>query len=66
MAMAFADLLNQEAKELEALGANIIRFDEPAFNVFMDDVKERGIIALEHAAAGLPAKQLFTFVTATA
>jgi 5-methyltetrahydropteroyltriglutamate--homocysteine methyltransferase len=56
MAMAFADLLNQEARELEALGADIIQFDEPAFNVFMTDVKEWGVTALERAAAGLSCK----------
>jgi 5-methyltetrahydropteroyltriglutamate--homocysteine methyltransferase len=53
MAMAFADLLNQEARELEALGVDVIQFDEPAFNVFMDEVNEWGIPALERAAAGL-------------
>ncbi len=56
MAMAFADVLNQEAKELVALGADIIQFDEPAFNVFMDDVKEWGVEALERAADGLGCK----------
>ncbi len=53
MAMAFADLLNQEAKELEALGVDVIQFDEPAFNVYMDQVRDWGIEALERAAAGL-------------
>ncbi len=53
MAMAFADLLNAEAKELEAAGADVIQFDEPAFNAFMDDVNNWGIAALERAAAGL-------------
>jgi 5-methyltetrahydropteroyltriglutamate--homocysteine methyltransferase len=53
MAMAFADALNAEAKELEAAGVDLIQFDEPAFNVFMDDVNEWGIAALERAAAGL-------------
>jgi 5-methyltetrahydropteroyltriglutamate--homocysteine methyltransferase len=53
MAMAFANVLNAEARELEALGADVIQFDEPAFNVFMTDVKEWGIAALEAAAAGL-------------
>ncbi len=56
MAMAFAELLNQEAKELEALGVDVIQFDEPAFNVFMDDVNDWGIAALEAAAAGLKCK----------
>ena len=53
MAMAFAKVLNAEARELEALGADVIQFDEPAFNVFMTDVKEWGVAALEAAAAGL-------------
>jgi 5-methyltetrahydropteroyltriglutamate--homocysteine methyltransferase len=53
MAMAFAELLNEEAKELEAAGADIVQFDEPAFNVFMDDVNEWGIDTLNRAVAGL-------------
>jgi 5-methyltetrahydropteroyltriglutamate--homocysteine methyltransferase len=53
MAMAFADLLNQEARALEHDGIDVIQFDEPAFNVFMDEVTEWGIPALERAAAGL-------------
>jgi len=53
MAMAFAGLLNQEARELEAEGVDLIQFDEPAFNVFMDDVKEWGIAALHKAIEGL-------------
>lgn len=53
MAMAFAELLNQEARELEAKGVDLIQFDEPAFNAFMDDVNEWGVAALEKAAEGL-------------
>ena len=53
MAMGFADILNQEAKELVAAGVDIIQFDEPAFNVFMDDVQEWGIAALHRAIDGL-------------
>ena len=53
MAMAFADLLNQEARALEADGVDVIQFDEPAFNVFMDDVKAWGIDALHRAIDGL-------------
>ena len=56
MAMAFAELLNEEARELDALGVNLIQFDEPAFNVFMDDVKEWGIAALHRAIEGLSCK----------
>jgi 5-methyltetrahydropteroyltriglutamate--homocysteine methyltransferase len=53
MAFAFAELLNAEAKELEKDGVDVIQFDEPAFNVFMDEVNAWGIAALERAAAGL-------------
>ena len=53
MAMAFADLLNQEARALEADGVDIVQFDEPAFNVYMKDVNVWGLRALERAAQGL-------------
>ena len=53
MAMAFADLLNQEARALEADGVDVVQFDEPAFNVYMKDVNAWGLEALERAAAGL-------------
>jgi 5-methyltetrahydropteroyltriglutamate--homocysteine methyltransferase len=53
MAFAFAELLNQEAKALQADGIDVVQFDEPAFNVYMDEVKDWGIQALEHAAEGL-------------
>ena len=56
MAMAFADLLNQEARELDTLGVDLIQFDEPAFNVFMNDVNDWGIAALERAMKGLRCK----------
>jgi len=53
LAMAFAALLNEEARALEADGVDVIQFDEPAFNVYMDAVKEWGVAALERAADGL-------------
>jgi 5-methyltetrahydropteroyltriglutamate--homocysteine methyltransferase len=53
MAMAFAELLNEEARALEAQGVDVIQFDEPAFNVYMDDVKRWGIDALHRAIEGL-------------
>jgi len=56
MAMAFAALLNEEALELEAAGVDVIQFDEPAFNVFMNDVKAWGIEALHRATEGLKCK----------
>jgi 5-methyltetrahydropteroyltriglutamate--homocysteine methyltransferase len=56
MAMAFADLLNQEARALEKDGIDVIQFDEPAFNVFMDDVGGWGIEAMHRAIDGLKCK----------
>lgn len=56
MAWEFATILNQEAKELEAAGVDVIQFDEPAFNVFFDEVADWGIAALERACEGLKAE----------
>jgi len=56
MAMAFAELLNQEALALQADGVDIIQFDEPAFNVYMAEAADWGVKALERAAHGLTCK----------
>jgi 5-methyltetrahydropteroyltriglutamate--homocysteine methyltransferase len=56
LAMAFAELLNQEALALQAQGVDVIQFDEPAFNVYMDDVKAWGIDALHRCIEGLTCK----------
>src|SRR5277367_1249592 len=56
MAMRFAELLNEEARELAAIGVDVIQFDEPAFNVYMEAVTQWGITALERAATGLTCK----------
>jgi 5-methyltetrahydropteroyltriglutamate--homocysteine methyltransferase len=53
LAMAFAELLNEEARGLEADGVDVVQFDEPAFNVYMDAVREWGIAALHRAIEGL-------------
>ena len=53
LAMVFAELLNREARALEKDGVDVIQFDEPAFNVYLSDVKQWGIKALERAAKGL-------------
>jgi 5-methyltetrahydropteroyltriglutamate--homocysteine methyltransferase len=53
LAMAFAELLNQEALALQADGVDVIQFDEPAFNVYMDEAASWGVAALERAAQGL-------------
>jgi 5-methyltetrahydropteroyltriglutamate--homocysteine methyltransferase len=56
LAFAFAEALNEEARELEAAGVDVIQFDEPAFNVYMDHVRDWGIAALHRAAEGLSCK----------
>ena len=53
LAREFAAILNQEARELVAAGIDVVQFDEPAFNVYMDEVRDWGIATLEQAAAGL-------------
>ena len=53
MAFAFAGLLNQEARALEQAGVDVVQFDEPAFNVFMDEGPGWGIEALHRAIDGL-------------
>jgi 5-methyltetrahydropteroyltriglutamate--homocysteine methyltransferase len=53
MAMAFAELLNQEARALEADGVDVIQFDEPAFNAFTKEAASWGIEALHRAIDGL-------------
>lgn len=56
MAFAFAELLNQEALALQGDGVDVVQFDEPAFNVFMDDAAAWGVKAVERAAQGLRCK----------
>jgi 5-methyltetrahydropteroyltriglutamate--homocysteine methyltransferase len=53
LALAFAEILNEEARAIEAAGVDVIQFDEPAFNVYFDEVRDWGVAALERAAAGL-------------
>jgi 5-methyltetrahydropteroyltriglutamate--homocysteine methyltransferase len=53
MAFAFAQLLNEEARGLAADGIDVIQFDEPAFNVYPDEVNDWGVEALHTAIAGL-------------
>ena len=56
MAFAFAELLNQEARALQADGVDIVQFDEPAFNVYLAEAADWGVKALERAAQGLGRK----------
>jgi len=56
LAWAFAEILNEEARAIEAAGIDVIQFDEPAFNVYFDEVRDWGVAALERAAQGLRSK----------
>jgi 5-methyltetrahydropteroyltriglutamate--homocysteine methyltransferase len=56
LAWAFAEILNDEARAIAGAGVDVIQFDEPAFNVYFDEVRDWGIAALERAAAGLDCK----------
>jgi len=53
LAWAFAEILNEEARAIAAAGIDVIQFDEPAFNVYFDEVRDWGVAALERAAQGL-------------
>ena len=53
LAWAFAEILNDEARAIEATGVDVVQFDEPAFNVYFDEVRDWGVAALERAAQGL-------------
>ena len=54
LAWRFAEILNEEARAIAATGIDVIQFDEPAFNVYFDEVREWGVATLERAAQGLP------------
>ena len=56
LAMEFARVINEEARELAALGLDVLQLDEPAFNVYMDDVRAWGVEALHRAIHGLPCR----------
>ena len=53
LAWEFAKILNEEAREIAATGVDVIQFDEPAFNVYFEEVRDWGVKALERAAEGL-------------
>ncbi len=53
LGLALAGLINEEGRELAALGVDVIQLDEPAFNVYMDEVRDWGIEALDQAVQGL-------------
>ena len=53
LAMEFARIINEEARDLVAAGLDVLQLDEPAFNVYLDDVERWGIAALHRAVEGL-------------
>jgi 5-methyltetrahydropteroyltriglutamate--homocysteine methyltransferase len=53
LGLELARLINEEARELQTIGVDMIQLDEPAFNVYMDEVREWGIEALDRAVDGL-------------
>jgi 5-methyltetrahydropteroyltriglutamate--homocysteine methyltransferase len=57
LAMRFARALNAEARELAAAGADIVQFDEPCFNIYLDEVEAWGIEALEQCMDGVTARR---------
>lgn len=66
LAWEFAKILNREARELEAAGVDIIQFDEPAFNVFFDEVNDWGWPPWKGQLKVLNVRRLFIFATAMA
>jgi 5-methyltetrahydropteroyltriglutamate--homocysteine methyltransferase len=56
LALEFAGILNEEARELAALGVDVIQVDEPAFNVYLDDVATWGVEALDRVVADVPCR----------
>jgi 5-methyltetrahydropteroyltriglutamate--homocysteine methyltransferase len=53
LALEFARIINEEARELVAAGLDVLQLDEPAFNVYMEDVAAWGVEALHRAIDGL-------------
>ena len=56
LAMRFAEILNREARDLVEAGADVIQFDEPCFNIYLDEVVSWGIETLEQAMDGVRAQ----------
>jgi 5-methyltetrahydropteroyltriglutamate--homocysteine methyltransferase len=56
-AFAFARIIHEEVEELAAAGLDAVQLDEPAFNVYFDQLEEWGIAALDAATAGIPVRK---------
>jgi 5-methyltetrahydropteroyltriglutamate--homocysteine methyltransferase len=57
LAMRFAAILNEEARDLVEAGADIVQFDEPCFNIYLEDVEAWGVEALERCMEGVSARR---------
>lgn len=56
LALDYAAAINEEARELDALGPAVIQFDEPVFSRYPELVAEWGISALDRCLEGLSAE----------
>jgi len=57
LAMRFAAMLNREARALAEAGADVVQFDEPCFNIYLDKVQAWGVEALEQCIDGVSARR---------
>ena len=56
LAFAFAEIIHDEILDLCALGVDVVQLDEPAFNVYFDEVDAWGIDALNACIRDVPCK----------
>jgi 5-methyltetrahydropteroyltriglutamate--homocysteine methyltransferase len=56
-AFAFAKVLNAEIRDLVDAGVDVVQLDEPAFNVFFDEVDAWGIDAVDMAFDGVSCRR---------
>jgi len=53
VAMAYAEVVNEEMKALYEAGADIVQFDEPYLQARYDDAKDYGVKAINRALEGI-------------
>jgi len=54
LARAYADAVNQEARDLKAAGADYIQLDEPYLQAHPEKARAYGVEAIDRALAGVP------------
>lgn len=54
LAFAYADVVNEELRELKAAGADIVQLDEPYLQAQPDRAREMGVAAIDRALEGIP------------